>query len=651
HLNFVHSFHVQMTRRTAILTLSLSIFFASCGTEPRSGTGELKPIDASKIRFSRLLQKNSLVRIAEDKILPDQQLVSYSISDSIPVQWQNRLPHKAIENEILLKFVLYSNADTSLALYFYPGAYFKGLRLIRYNDSINTLTEIDAKETEPEYRKGFRLIRIEPKDSSIYFARLIPVRTSVNLFYPALVQKDFIGAFIAAKKEQRATSNIVTYVATGIMLMMILYSMAVFVQNGGREFLYYAGYAFCMGLLLFLKSFLVYKFSEFNFFFESYWDLLILCAGVGFYFFFLRKFLNTKSNHPFLDKTFKVTEILVGTLLIFYTILFFSTNNFYSLDLVENFTKQLLLIVGIVFIIYGIRKNDKLLRYLLIGNALLSFFSIVSFVQILFPFRLTENNNFRFLNEALFYYEVGLIAELAFFLIALAYKNHRDIIQRTRERERLTIENERKELEKQMAVLAAQQDERNRISADMHDELGSGVTAIRLMSEIVKTKMKESALPEIDKISNSANDLITKMNTIIWTMTSSNDTVENLITYIRTYAIEFFENTNIECDFNMPEHIPSIELTGERRRNIFLAVKEAMNNVLKHAKASKVQIDITITDKLIITIADNGGGIDFEKIRKFGNGLKNMQARLENINGLFEIRKDGGTVATFEIIL
>jgi signal transduction histidine kinase len=244
-----------------------------------------------------------------------------------------------------------------------------------------------------------------------------------------------------------------------------------------------------------------------------------------------------------------------------------------------------------------------------------------------------------------------LVAELAFFLVALAYKNRRDIIERTRERERLTIENERKELEKQMAVLAAQQDERNRISADMHDELGSGVTAIRLMSEIVKTKMKESALPEIDKISNSANDLITKMNTIIWTMTSSNDTVENLITYIRTYAIEFFENTSVECDFNMPEHIPTIELTGERRRNIFLAVKEALNNVVKHAKATKVQIDIHITDKLIITIADNGQGIDFEKIRKFGTGLKNMQARLENINGIFEIRKDGGTVASFEIVL
>ena len=163
--------------------------------------------------------------------------------------------------------------------------------------------------------------------------------------------------------------------------------------------------------------------------------------------------------------------------------------------------------------------------------------------------------------------------------------------------------------------------------------------------------MKEATLPEIDKISNSANDLITKMNTIIWTMSSSNDTLENLVTYIRTYALEFFENTGIECKFEMPADIPKIEWSGERRRNIFLAVKEAMNNVLKHSNANLVRIKVEISEKLVITIADNGPGIDLEQIRRFGNGLKNMQSRLENSNGKFQISNQQGTVATFELAL
>jgi signal transduction histidine kinase len=253
------------------------------------------------------------------------------------------------------------------------------------------------------------------------------------------------------------------------------------------------------------------------------------------------------------------------------------------LDFFENFTKQILLLVGIVFVVYGVRRNDPLMRWLVWGNICLIFFSVVSFLLIVSPSSLVPtSSNFAFLNDAIVYYELGIALELIMFLRGLAYKNRRDIVERTRESERLQLENERKEMEKQLAVLAAQQQERDRISADMHDELGSGVTAIRLMSEIVKSKMKEATLPEVDKISNSANDLITKMNTIIWTMTSSNDTLESLITYLRIYAFEFFDSTNIECKFNMPDHIPKIDMTGERRRNIFLAVKEALNNVLKH---------------------------------------------------------------------
>src|ERR1700721_2205160 len=208
-----------------------------------------------------------------------------------------------------------------------------------------------------------------------------------------------------------------------------------------------------------------------------------------------------------------------------------------------------------------------------------------------------------------------------------------EIILSIQKEEKLKLETERKELEKQVAVLAAKQDERNRISADMHDELGSGVTAIRLMSEIVKSKMKDETLPEIEKISHSANELLNKMNTIIWTMTSSNDTVENMIAYIRSYAVEFFENTSIDCIFQMPAIIPSHEISGEKRRNIFLSVKEALNNVLKHSQSSVVKVKILVNERLIIEIQDDGVGINMEKLRKFGNGLNNMKKTIASIDG------------------
>ena len=255
------------------------------------------------------------------------------------------------------------------------------------------------------------------------------------------------------------------------------------------------------------------------------------------------------------------------------------------------------------------------------------------------------------MGSGIFYYEIGILLELLFFLQALSYKNRRQLIEETKEKERLIAANKVMEYEKELAVLKAQQEERERISVDMHDELGSGMTVIRLMSEIAKNKMKDHAPAEIEKISDSANEVLNKMNAIIWSMNSSNDTLDNLIYYIRTYALEYFENTPIQCEVNIPNEIGQQEVTGNKRRSAFLSVKEALNNVLKHSNASKVTIDITITQNLRIQIQDNGKGIDPTRLRQFGNGLKNMAKRMESIGGTFKIEKNNGTLVTLELPL
>lgn len=290
-----------------------------------------------------------------------------------------------------------------------------------------------------------------------------------------------------------------------------------------------------------------------------------------------------------------------------------------------------------------------LLNYLAAGNFALVLFSVISFIILITGWKPVKSDSSSVFNRAMFYYEIGLVFELGFFLSGLAYKNRRDIIERVKERERLKLENERKEFEKQMAVMAAKQEERNRISADMHDELGSGVTAIRLMSEIMKSRLKGDVVPELEKISYSANELLGKMNTIIWTMKSSNDTLESLIAYIRAHAIEYFDSTPIECKVQVPAVIQQADVSGEKRRNIFLSIKEALNNAMKHSQATQIQISITTTNnRLVIRIADNGVGIDAENLRRFGNGLSNMRRRMESIDGTFKIEPGKHCLLTFE---
>ena len=199
--------------------------------------------------------------------------------------------------------------------------------------------------------------------------------------------------------------------------------------------------------------------------------------------------------------------------------------------------------------------------------------------------------------------------------------------------------------------MQAHQEERERISADIHDELGSGMTTIRLMSEIAKNKLKENVPVEIEKISSSANEVLNKMNAIIWSMNSSNDSLDSLISYIRAYAIEYFDGTSIDCKVSMPPTTLSKELSGDKRRNVFLCVKESLNNILKHSKASHVNIDISANGRLSILIADNGVGIEHDNIRRFGNGLKNIERRMKTIGGTYTIVNNKGTETKLELPL
>jgi signal transduction histidine kinase len=611
-------------------------------------------LEASSIEYAGLINEYVFYEFGS-KPVRDTQIPTLGFTGRIPGKNSMNIPYEMVNQTLYLKFMMSNSSDSLLQVYFFPGFYYKKIEIFSASpeDPVGSFRNIKTSPgTDSGAYDGFDLISMPPKTTRLFFVKLSFAKTPVNILGPRIINKSFITYFRTVFLARKSRMSLITYVVTGILLMMIFYSLAVYLQNFNIEFLYYSGYAFSMGILLFLKSALSNTNTPFNYFFESYLDFFIQFVGYIFYIIFIRKFLDTRRNHPFLEKLFLFSQWFIFLLLAAFSVTYFFTTKFGILSLIENGTKQFLLAIGIIFIIYGIRKKDKLMNYLVAGQSILIFFSAISLFLIINPIHFVESkDDFKFIfNDSLLYYETGLVLELIFFLSGLAYKNKKEIIERVKERESLKLENERKEFEKQVAVLEAKQEERNRISADMHDELGSGVTAIRLMSEIVKTKMKGQTLPEIDKISYSANDLLNKMNTIIWTMTSTNDSVQSLVAYIRAYTVEFFDNTGIDCQFYIDPDISAAELSGEKRRNIFLSVKESLNNVAKHSMASKVSLAIDTNENILrIKIADNGRGIDQDKISQFSNGLRNMKRRIESIYGDFIIENKQGTTITFTL--
>lgn len=197
------------------------------------------------------------------------------------------------------------------------------------------------------------------------------------------------------------------------------------------------------------------------------------------------------------------------------------------------------------------------------------------------------------------------------------------------------------QLEKEQAV----EKERNRISRDMHDDLGSGLTKIAILSEVVKKQLNEpeKAKQQLENISESSRELVDNLQDIIWVLNPKNDTLENLASYIREYALKFFEAFRIETHFQYPEKFPLLKLSEETRRNIFLTVKESFNNIGKHAWCNAVTLKIELhKNNIVLLIKDDGKGFAINNTRTFGNGLINMKNRMEQIGGKYEIVTEPG---------
>lgn len=207
------------------------------------------------------------------------------------------------------------------------------------------------------------------------------------------------------------------------------------------------------------------------------------------------------------------------------------------------------------------------------------------------------------------------------------------------------IRKQKLEFEKQQAV----ERERTRIATDMHDDLGAGLTRIKFISENFLEKTNDPALiPEAEKLRTSSNELVDKMGEIIWAMNDKNNTLEDLIFYLRSYAVDYCNENKLVCEFIISGTIPQKIIGGQIRRNVFLVLKESMHNVVKHASAKKISIHFQVHDKLSLTITDDGKGFE-QTMSNSGNGLLNMRRRAEALHGKLSVSNGARTSIHLEV--
>ncbi len=223
---------------------------------------------------------------------------------------------------------------------------------------------------------------------------------------------------------------------------------------------------------------------------------------------------------------------------------------------------------------------------------------------------------------------------------------------------------QRAELERATAL----ERERDRIARNIHDDLGSGLTRISLLTQAADPG---DGRAQLDKIYHTVSDLTQSMDEIVWAVNPKNDNLEGFANYLVEYAQGFLSDAGLRCRVEVPAILPAGALPAQFRHHLFLSCKEALNNVAKHAQATEVAVQLRVeAARLVLVVADNGRGFgpvqrvapqrtssDGGQNERIGeqcapprtrNGLANLRSRLAELGGTCEVVSSGsGTTVTF----
>lgn len=242
-----------------------------------------------------------------------------------------------------------------------------------------------------------------------------------------------------------------------------------------------------------------------------------------------------------------------------------------------------------------------------------------------------------------------LLCAIAFLILfGLFFYNRYKLKQKLR----LMLEIQKQEQLRENALKEKENEERTRMAKDIHDELGSGLSKIKLISELIKKDdLGNTTLDEkINSISDTSGKLVENMRDLIWIWNPENTNLANLIARIREYTYDYLEDFPIELKIISPEHIPQITVSNDVSRNIYMIVKEALQNIVKHAHASTVQLTVKLNGVLQVSIEDNGSGFDHSKVTK-GNGLNNLYSRSKLIGADIKIDSELGKGSTLLLFI
>lgn len=409
----------------------------------------------------------------------------------------------------------------------------------------------------------------------------------------------------------------------GIVMAMMLYNLFIYASVRDKTYLLYVGYVFFAGSVI----------ADFQgYIFDLLWrhtfmdklpvvDYIPVMLANVFAILFARSFLDTPTHTPRMHKGMRLLLAgSVGIIVLGIMGTIFQLNTYkvwceIAIQVIVFCSSVYMLGVGILLLS---RKKRPALFYVLAW----SIFLLSTVVFILQIDGLVPNT---FFTEHSI--QIGSAAETILLSLALADRIN-------------TYKKEREDAQNQyIAQLQENEQVRTRIARDLHDDIGSTLSSIAILSQVARQHSQKSHNPSeiLEKISNSAQKMMDSMHDIVWTTQPSNDSLNSVTVRMREFAAEVLEAKNILYQIQVDEPLLALKLPTKHHYDFYMIFKEAINNAAKYSEATQVQVQVNRENgELRLHIRDNGKGFEQNSV-KSGNGLKNMQKRAAQLDGKLHI--------------
>jgi signal transduction histidine kinase len=570
-----------------------------------------------------------------------------------PVSVLDSLKENGEINEVIwISFSLSNTSDTKRKIVLESPLSDSLLFLLKYpaGDSLKIAgRNINNSDHQLNTQRRTTEVYIGRKEVVHVILKMVPTLKPIaydDLFVLVTTEEDFLKESVYAYFKIRKTITIAV-----IFLSMLLFQL-LFIGVQGLytrriEYLYYLLYAFSIGMYYLSKYELALNWDIFFTFFPStnfVRSNILLYIPYFFYYRFARHYCEIEKHEPKLARKIKVAEKGVLMICILLFICIYLNASFAIFQFILFFGLISLLIASVYFIFKVYLLRNILSRILVAGSVLALFTSLVAnfatYSKWLYdslpvtPLELTM---------------IGVIAEMIVFNAGLVIK------ARLLEREqRIFQEKLHQEAEEKRRLILQNIEERDRIAADLHDDIGATLSSISIYSDSAAQKLRlgdhQRAAKLLEQIGTNARTTMNTMSDIVWAINPVNDDNRHLIAKMESFASTLLQSKGIEFDFNITKVNPSGELPPGARKSIFMIFKEAINNSAKYSGATRVSVELEEDERAwMMNINDNGCGFNPDEV-KSGNGLRNIRNRAKESRGIIFIHSDSsGTVVSLKI--